>query len=241
MTYRLRAVPPDPLPYHFIAVDGPIGVGKTTLVELLTRRFEGVKLLEDVDNPFLPDFYREKAGSAFQTELYFLLSRFQQQQEALQRDLFDRLLLADYTFQKNRVFAYLNLDDSELLLFDKLYALLEPQVPVPDLVLYLVADRETCLERIRKRRRSGRSQGVPGYLDDLYEAEKQISPEYLSELIDAYNHYYHYYERSPLLVVDSRHLDFPQRPEDLDELVHRLARPIKGTEYFVPLGSRKAR
>lgn len=241
MTYRLPAVPPDPLPYHFIAVDGPIGVGKTTLVELLTRRFEGVKLLEDVDNPFLPDFYREKAGSAFQTELYFLLSRFQQQQEALQRDLFDRLLLADYTFQKNRVFAYLNLDDSELLLFDKLYALLEPQVPVPDLVLYLVADRETCLERIRKRRRSGRSQGVPGYLDDLYEAEKEISPEYLSELIDAYNHYYHYYERSPLLVVDSRHLDFPQRPEDLDELVHRLARPIKGTEYFVPLGSRKAR
>lgn len=241
MTYPLLAVPPDPLPYHFIAVDGPIGVGKTTLVELLTRRFEGVKLLEDVDNPFLPDFYREKAGSAFQTELYFLLSRFQQQQEALQRDLFDRLLLADYTFQKNRVFAYLNLDDSELLLFDKLYALLEPQVPVPDLVLYLVADRETCLERIRKRRRSGRSQGVPGYLDDLYEAEKEISPEYLSELIDAYNHYYHYYERSPLLVVDSRHLDFPQRPEDLDELVHRLARPIKGTEYFVPLGSRKAR
>lgn len=234
-------MPPEPLPYHFIAVDGPIGVGKTTLVELLTQRFEGVKLLEDVDNPFLPEFYREKPGSAFQTELYFLLSRFQQQQAALQRELFDRLLLADYTFQKNRVFAYLNLDDSELLLFDKLYALLEPQVPVPDLVLYLVADLDTCLARIKKRRKAGRSRGVPGYLDDLYEAEKEISPEYLSELIDAYNHYYHYYERSPLLVVDSRHLDFPQRPEDLDELVHRLSRPIKGTEYFVPLGSRKAR
>ncbi|HEX6199120.1 MAG TPA: deoxynucleoside kinase [Thermoanaerobaculia bacterium] len=234
-------MPADALPFHYIAVDGPIGVGKTTLVELLTQRFEGVKLLEDVDNPFLPDFYREKAGSAFQTELYFLLTRFKQQQNALQRDLFDRLLLADYTFQKNRIFAYLNLDDSELLLFDKLYALLEPQVPVPELVLYLVADLDTCLARIRKRRQAGKTHGAPGYLDDLYEAEKEISPEYLSELIDAYNHYYHYYERSPLLVVESRHLDFPQRPEDLDELVHRLSRPVKGTEYFVPLGSRKAR
>lgn len=237
----LAAVPAEHLPFQYIAVDGPIGVGKTTLVELLTRRFEGVKLLEDVHNPFLPEFYREKPGSAFQTELYFLLSRFKQQQDALQRDLFDRLLLADYTFQKNRIFAYLNLDDSELLLFDKLYALLEPQVPVPDLVLYLVADLETCLGRIKKRRHAGRGQGSRGYPEELLQAEKEISPRYLSELIDAYNHYYHYYERSPLLVVDTRHLDFPQRAEDLDELIHRLARPIKGTEYFVPLGSRKTR
>jgi len=234
-------VPGDILPYRYIAVDGPIGVGKTTLVELLTQRFEGIKLLEDVDNPFLPEFYNEKPGSAFQTELYFLLSRFKQQQDAVQQELFDRLLLADYTFQKNRIFAYLNLGDSELLLFDKLYALLEPQVPAPDLILYLVADVDTCLARIKKRRAASKSQGAPRYLDDLYEAERGISPGYLSELIDAYNHYYHYYERSPLLVVDTRHLDFPQRPEDLDELVHRLSRPIKGTEYFVPLGSRRAR
>jgi deoxyguanosine kinase len=234
-------VPSDALPFHYVAVDGPIGVGKTTLVELLTQRFEGVKLFEDVDNPFLADFYREKPGSAFQTELYFLLTRFKQQQDAIQRELFDRLLLADYTFQKNRIFAYLNLDDSELLLFDKLYAMLEPQVPAPDLVIYLVADLDTCLARIKKRRLDSRSQGSPNFLEDIYEAEKEISPDYLAELIDAYNHYYHYYERSPLLVVETRNLDFPQRPEDLDELVHRLARPIKGTEYFVPLGSRKAR
>ncbi len=234
-------MPGDILPYRYIAVDGPIGVGKTTLVELLTQRFEGVKLLEDVDNPFLPEFYNEKPGSAFQTELYFLLSRFKQQQDAVQQELFDRLLLADYTFQKNRIFAYLNLGDSELLLFDKLYALLEPQVPSPDLILYLVADVETCLARIKKRRAVSKSQGAPRHLDDLYEAERGISSDYLVELIDAYNHYYHYYERSPLLVVDTRHLDFPQRPEDLDELVHRLSRPIKGTEYFVPLGSRRAR
>ncbi|HLE85893.1 MAG TPA: deoxynucleoside kinase [Thermoanaerobaculia bacterium] len=234
-------MPSDALPFHYVAVDGPIGVGKTTLVELLTQRFEGVKLFEDVDNPFLPDFYREKPGSAFQTELYFLLTRFKQQQDAVQRELFDRLLLADYTFQKNRIFAYLNLDDSELLLFDKLYALLEPQVPAPDLIVYLVADLDTCLARIKKRRLAAHGHGSPQYLEELYEAEKGISPEYLSELIDAYNHYYHYYERSPLLVVETRNLDFPQRPEDLDELVNRLSRPIKGTEYFVPLGSRKAR
>jgi len=234
-------VPGDLLPYNYIAVDGPIGVGKTTLVELLTQRFEGVKLLEDVDNPFLPEFYKEKPGSAFQTELYFLLTRFKQQQDAMQRELFDRLILADYTFQKNRIFAYLNLDDTELMLFDKLYELLEPQIPGPDIILYLVADVETCLGRIKKRRAASKARGGPRYLDDLYEAEKEISPDYLAELIDAYNHYYHYYERSPLLVVDTRHLDFPQRPEDLDELVHRLSRPMKGTEYFVPLGSRKPR
>ncbi len=234
-------MPGDTLPYNYIAVDGPIGVGKTTLVELLTQRFEGVKLLEDVDNPFLPEFYKEKPGSAFQTELYFLLTRFKQQQDAMQRELFDRLILSDYTFQKNRIFAYLNLDDTELMLFDKLYELLEPQIPAPDLILFLVADVETCLARIKKRRAASKARGAPRYLDDLYEAEKEISPEYLAELLDAYNHYYHYYERSPLLVVDTRHMDFPQRPEDLDELVHRLSRPIKGTEYFVPLGSRKPR
>ena len=213
----------ETLPFHFLAVDGPIGVGKTTLVEMLTRRFEGVKVLEDVDNPFLPAFYEDREGAAFQTELYFLLSRYKQQQEIVQRELFSRLVVADYTLQKNRIFAYLTLSDDELMLFDKLYTLLEPQVPTPDLVLYLVADVDTCMERIRKRSRP---------------VERQLSPEYLSELIDAYNHYYHYYSRSPLLVVDTRHLNFPNRPEDFEELIRRLQKPVKGTEYFVPLGGR---
>ncbi len=213
----------ETLPFHFLAVDGPIGVGKTTLVEMLTRRFEGVKVLEDVDNPFLPAFYEDREGAAFQTELYFLLSRYKQQQEIVQRELFSRLVVADYTLQKNRIFAYLTLSDDELMLFDKLYTLLEPQVPTPDLVLYLVADVDTCMDRIRKRSRP---------------VERQLSPEYLSELIDAYNHYYHYYSRSPLLVVDTRHMNFPNRPEDFEELIRRLQKPVKGTEYFVPLGGR---
>lgn len=209
------------LPYHYLAVDGPIGVGKTTLVDLLTRRFEGVKILEDADNPFLGDFYRDRQGAAFQTQLYYLLSRFKQQQDVTQRDLFERLLVADYTFQKDRIFAYLTLGDDELMLYDKLYTLLEPQVPTPDLVLFLAADVDTCMERIRKRSR---------------EYERTISPDYLREVIDAYNHYYHYYSRTPLLVVDTRERNFPDRPEDLDDLVARLRRPIKGTEYYVPRG-----
>lgn len=211
----------DGFGFHYLAVDGPIGVGKTTLVEMLTRHFEGVKILEDVDNPFLGDFYKDRPGAAFQTELYFLLSRFKQQQDISQRELFDRLLVSDYTFQKNRIFAYLNLSDDELMLFDKLYTLLEPKVPTPDLVLYLVADVDTCMERIKRRNRN---------------IEKTLSSDYEAELIDAYNHYYHYYDRSPLLVVDTRHLNFPDRPEDFAELLHRLSKPIKGTEYFVPYG-----
>ena len=211
----------QPLPYHYLAVDGPIGVGKTTLVDLLTRRFEGVKILEDADNPFLGDFYRDRQGAAFQTQLYYLLSRFKQMQDVAQRGLFDRLLLADYTFQKDRIFAYLTLGDDELMLYDKLYTLLEPQVPTPDLVLFLSADVDTCMERIKKRSR---------------DYEKPLSRDYLAEVIDAYNHYYHYYDRTPLLVVDTRERNFPDRPEDLDDLVARLRRPIKGTEYYVPRG-----
>lgn len=213
----------DSLPIHYLAIDGPIGVGKTTLVEMLARRFEGVKVLEDAENPFLDKFYKDRPGSAFQTQLYYLLSRFKQQQEIIQRELFQRLVVSDYPFEKDRIFAYLNLTDDELLIYDKLYQLLEAQVPAPDLVLYLVADIDTCMTRIRKRARN---------------YEKQLSERYLVELLDAYNHYYHHYQRSPVLVVDTRHLNFPQRPDDFEELIAQLRKPIKGTQYYVPLGSR---
>ena len=213
---------PETLPCHYLAIDGCIGVGKTTLVEKLVRRFEAVKVLEDINNPFLPDFYDDKPGAAFQTELYYLLSRYKQQQDLVQRSLFDKLVVADYTFPKNRIFAYLNLSDDELMLFDKLFTLLEPQIPKPDLILYLVSDVETCQRRIRKR-------GI--------KHERNIADEYLGELIDAYNHYYHYYNNSPLLVVDTRQLDFVAHDDDFDELVKQLMKPIKGTQYYVPLGS----
>jgi deoxyadenosine/deoxycytidine kinase len=213
----------DALPFRYLAVDGPIGVGKTVLVDMLVRRFEAVRVLEDVENPFLPDFYQDRPGAAFQTQLYFLLSRYKQQQDVVQQELFHRLIVSDYTFQKDRIFAYLTLSDDELALYDKLYTTLEPQVAVPDLVLYLTADVDTCMARIKRRGR-----GI----------EREISEEYLSELIDAYNHYFHYYNRSPLLVVDTRTLNFPQNRRDFDELVAQLQRPIRGTEYYVPARSR---
>ena len=214
----------ESLPFRYLAVDGPIGVGKTSLVDRLVRRFEAVKVLEDVENPFLPDFYQDKPGAAFQTQMYFLLSRFKQQQEIVQQELFQRLIVSDYTFQKDRIFAYLTLGDDDLALYDKLYATLEPNVPVPDLVLYLTADVDTCMARIRKRARS---------------FEKEISDEYMAELIDAYNHYFHYYNRSPLLVVDTRNLNFPDSKGDFEELVAQLERPIRGTEYFVTSSRRR--
>jgi deoxyguanosine kinase len=207
----------DLLPFRYLAVDGPIGVGKTSLVDRLVRRFEAVKVLEDVENPFLPDFYQDKAGAAFQTQMYFLLSRFKQQQEVVQHELFHRLVVADYIFQKDRIFAYLTLGDDELALYDKLYATLEPSIPVPDLVLYLTADVDTCIARIRKRAR--------GF-------EREISEDYMAELIDAYNHYFHYYTRSPLLVVETSHLNLVGKGGDFDELVEQLKRPVRGTEYF---------
>jgi deoxyadenosine/deoxycytidine kinase len=211
------------LPFRHLAVDGPIGVGKTTLVEMLVKRFDGVKVLEDVANPFLAEFYEDRPGAAFQTEMYFLLSRYKQQLEIRQQGLFDRVVVSDYTFQKNRIFAYLNLSDEELAIFDRLYASLEPQVPVPDLVLYLVADLDTCMARIKKRSRS---------------FERNMAEDYMRELIDSYNHYFHYYTRSPLLVVDTRHMNFLERREDFEELVHQLTRPIRGTEYYVPMGKK---
>jgi len=202
-------------------VDGPIGVGKTSLVDRLVRRFEAVKVLEDVENPFLPDFYQDKPGAAFQTQMYFLLSRFRQQQGVIQQELFQRLVIADYVFQKDRIFAYLTLADDELALYDRLYATLEPAIPVPDLVLYLTADVDTCMARIRKRAR--------GF-------EREISEDYMAELIDAYNHYFHYYNRSPLLVVDTRNLNLVGKGGDFDQLIEQLKRPIRGTEYFASRG-----
>jgi len=213
----------ETLPFHYLAIDGPIGVGKTTLVDMLARRFEGVKVLEDAENPFLDKFYKDRPGAAFQTQLYYLLSRFKQQQEIVQRELFRRLVVADYPFQKDRIFAYLNLSDDELMLYDKLYSMLEPQVPAPDVVLYLVADVDTCMARVRKRSRA---------------YEKRLSADYMAELLDAYNHYYHHYRQSPVLVVDTRNLNFPARSKDFEELVNQLKKPIKGTQYYVSMGSR---
>jgi deoxyadenosine/deoxycytidine kinase len=202
-----------------VAIDGPIGVGKTSLVELLAKRFHGTKILEDVDNPFLTDFYRKKKGAAFQTQLFFLLSRYQQQQEIAQIDLFTTLVVADYHFAKDKIFACLNLDDSELLIYDKLYTLLADSIPKPDLVIYLQGSLETCMKRVRKR---------------LKASEKGLTPEYVAQLIEAYNYYFYHYEETPLLVVDTNEIDFVNHPADFDDLVTQIQKAKKGVQYYVP-------
>src|SRR5215813_9269890 len=220
---RAMAIPSEgDITLRHVAIDGPIGVGKTSLVEQLSRRFHGTKILEDVDNPFLPEFYRKKKGAAFQVQLFFLLSRYQQQQEIAQIDLFTNLVVADYHFPKDKIFACINLDDAELLIYDKLYTLLSESVRKPDLVIYLQGSLETCLKRIKKKTRT---------------LEKAVTPEYLAQLIEAYNYYFYHYEETPLLVVDTNEIDFVNRPADFDDLVSQIQKARRGVQYYVPASS----
>lgn len=210
--------------YQYIVIDGPIGIGKTAVVERLAERLDATKVLEEWgENPFLKPFYDGKAGASFQLELFFLLSRYRQQQELLQRRLFQQLTIADYGFEKSKLFAYLNLDDSELMIYDKLYALLVEGVPKPDLVVYLQAPTEVLMKRIRIRGR---------------QEETHLSEAYLAEVNRAYNYYFFHYGQTPLLVVNTSDVDFVKRPEDLDDLIKQIRSMGKGTQYYVPMTSR---
>jgi deoxyadenosine/deoxycytidine kinase len=211
-----------PLPARHIAIEGPIGVGKTSLVDRLAARFEGVKLLEDVQNPFLDPFYKGRGGAAFQVQIFFLLSRHQQHLEVAQRELFTRLVVADYTMAKDRIFARLNLNDEEFALYDRLYQLLTPRLPRPDLVIYLEGTVETCMKRIKLRAR---------------EFERSMDPDYLRRLKDAYNAFFYRYSETPLLVVNTDEIDFVKNIDDFENLVQQISRLRKGTQVYIPLGS----
>ncbi len=208
---------------QFIAVEGPIGVGKSSLVNLLATRFNAVKVLEHIENPFLRDFYKERAGAAFQTQLFFLLNRYRQQRELTQSDLFHRVTLCDYIFAKDKIFAYLNLADSELMLYERLYAVLSENVPRPDLVIYLQASTRVLVERIRKRHRD-------------YEAE--ISDKYVEDLNQAYNYFFYHYKETPLLVINTTDIDFVENESDLDDLVAQIGSMGKGVQYYMPMSKR---
>ncbi|MFV2073279.1 MAG: deoxynucleoside kinase [Thermoanaerobaculales bacterium] len=210
------------IPFRHIAVEGPIGVGKTSLVRLLADRFEGVMVLEDITNPFLPSFYEGRDGAAFQVQMYFLLSRFQQQREIAQMNLFQRLVLADYSFPKDRIFAYLNLDDTDLRIYEKLYPVLEQEAPKPDLVIYMQASVPVLMERVKQRAR---------------DFERDIEAAYLERLSEAYSYYFFHYRETPLLVVNTDEIDFVNDPRDFDAFVNQIVRSRRGTQVYVPVGS----
>jgi len=210
--------------FKSIAVEGPIGVGKTSLVDFLANRLEARKVLERIENPFLHDFYQDRPGAAFQCQLFFLLSRFRQQQELAQGNLFEQSLVCDYIFAKDKIFAYLNLNDSELMLYERICGVLEEQVPHPDLVIYLQARDDVLMGRIRSRKRD-------------YESE--ISDKYVAELNRAYNYFFFHYSRTPLLVIDTSDIDFVKSQEDLEEVLRQIRSMQRGVQYYIPLGSSK--
>ena len=212
--------------FQYVVVEGPIGVGKTTVCNLLATSWKAGTILEEVEeNPFLPRFYKNRSAWAFQTQLFFMLSRYRQQKKLAQYDLFRRKLVADYMFAKDRIFASINLQDDEFALYEKLCSLLAADIPQPDLVIYLQGSCDSLLRRISSRNRS-------------FEAD--ISRSYLEKLIDAYNDYFFRGRKHPTLVVNTDHADFRQRGEDFTRLIEAAENHTGGIETFVPrLGGRR--
>jgi deoxyadenosine/deoxycytidine kinase len=207
--------------FHYLAVEGPIGVGKTVLAERLASRLDATTILEDADNPFLADFYGERPGAALQAQLFYLLNRHRQLTGLRQADLFLQATVCDYVFDKDKIFAYLNLDDNELFIYQRLYDLLARDVPVPDLVVYLQAPTDVLVERLR-RRPADPDVEVPRPGDD-----------YVRELNEAYQHFFFHYTATPLLVVETSEFDPETDDTALDELVRQIKAMGKGTRYYV--------
>ena len=206
---------------YYIALEGPIGVGKTSLAQMLSRELSTRLVLEDFeDNPFLPDFYNDPERFAFQTQLFFLLQRYRQQQELRQVDMFQKLLVTDYMFVKDRLFASLNLDEKEMQLYDTVANLLERNVIKPDLVIYLQADTDLLMENIAKRGRR---------------MEKNITWEYIDALNQVYTEYFFRYQETPLVIINTNNIDFVNNENDLKEVINYIRQPVSGTKFFNPV------
>ena len=210
------------IPYH-IAVEGTIGVGKTSLAKILGERLEAKLILEEFEeNPFLVDFYKDAERFAFQTQLFFLLSRYRQQQELQQTDLFTKALISDYMFVKDRLFAALNLNDKEMGLYNSVARILEKNVSSPDMVIFLQSDTDRLMLNIKKRGR---------------EYEKSINWKYIDALNQIYTEYFFRYDKSPLLIINTNDIDFVYNKNDLEEIIDFIRTPGEGTRYFNPLKS----
>src|ERR1700691_739564 len=205
---------------RYIVIEGPIRVGKSTLARLLAERLHARRIFDCEHNPFLADFYDEKPGSAFRAQMHFLYERHRRLIETRVEDG-GGPIVSDFLFEKDKIFAYLNLDNEELRLYEKYFDMLAPSVPVPDLIIYLQAKPEVLRKRVSKKGDA---------------AETEISAEYLEAVASAYEHFFFRYSASNLLVVDTTEIDFVERNEDLQELLNRLRQPVKGTQYFLPLG-----
>ena len=210
------------LQFRHIALEGPIGVGKTALAERLGQRLDARVVREDTENPFLADFYGDRPGAALQAQLFYLLSRHRQQLALRQTDLFTQVTICDYVFDKDKIFAYLNLDDNELFIYQRLYELLARDISPPDLVLYLQAPTDILRRRLHARRK------------DPEVASFDLDPEYLRELNEAYHHYFFHYDATPLLVVETSELDADASEDAIEDLVKQIRTAGPGTRYYVP-------
>lgn len=208
---------------NYIAVEGVIGVGKTTFARMLAERIQADLVQEEVfENPFLVDYYKNRNRYALSCQLYFLISRFQQQQQLMVRDLFSQRIVADYLFAKDSIFATVALSERELVLYNKIAPTLSQNIPRPDLVIYLQGRTEVLIERIKKR-------NLP--------FEKTIDYDYIEMLNKAYDYFFFHYSDTPLLVIKTDDIDFANTPEHFDDLIEQLKKPVAGKKYYVPAGN----
>ncbi|MFC2165599.1 deoxynucleoside kinase [Acidobacteriota bacterium] len=208
------------IPFRHIAIDGLLRSGKTQLANILAKRIRGRVILDSTENPYLKDFYEEKEGAAFLTQLVFLVNRYHQQSSLMQRSLFDERIISDYIFEKDKIYAYQTLTDDELIVYEKIYGVFAERISRPDLAIYLQISPPVLLRKIAKEG------------SDL---EKNISEKYLEDILEAYDYFFFNYQATPLLVVKADNLDF-SRDDDVDDLIEKMIQMKKDTLYYVPLG-----
>ena len=209
----------DAIPRRYIAIEGPLRVGKSSLAGILAERGRARLVLEPEDNPHLDAFYAGEPGAAFRAQMHFLIQRYQQLTPLAMERQFEPIV-ADYIFDKDKIFAYINLSDAELAVYNQYFEMLRTQIGPPDLVIYLQASPEVLRRRLERK-------NLP--------REQKVSDEYLAEVARAYDHFFFRYSQSDLLVINTSEIDFIEQKDDLDALIRRLEEPVAGTQFYLPL------